>query len=76
MYAHTDSKLQHAILRLFIRCECLLPNLFVGTLTRESVTSALTCGITADEILQYLRQHAHPQCASRSPVLPEVCPSS
>ncbi len=45
MYAYTTSALQAAILRLFVRCECLLPNLFVGTLTRESVMGALKAGL-------------------------------
>ena len=72
MYAYTASQLQTAILRLFTRCECILPNLFVGVLTRESTVGALACGLSADQILGYLRQHAHPHVASRSPVVPEV----
>ena len=72
MYAYTASQLQTAILRLFTRCECILPNLFVGVLTRESTVGALACGLSADQIVGYLRQHAHPHVASRSPVVPEV----
>lgn len=73
VYAYTASPLQAAVLRLFVRCECLLPNLFVGTVTRESVLSALKCGLTAEDIVSYLRSHAHPQVAARMPVVPEVC---
>ncbi len=72
MYAYTSSTLQAAILRLFCRCECVLPNLFVGVLTRDSVAAALACGLTADQIVAYLRAHAHPHVAGRSPVVPEV----
>ena len=72
MYAYTTSQLQTAILRQFTRCECILPNLFVGVLTRESVVAALASGLSADAIVAYLRQHAHPHVAARTPVVPEV----
>lgn len=72
VYAYTASQLQTAILRLFTRCECILPNLFVGILTRESVVGALASSLSADQIVGYLRQHAHPHVAGRSPVVPEV----
>lgn len=36
------------------------PNLVVGVLTRDSVRQALRGGITADQIISYLEQHAHP----------------
>ena len=72
VYAYTTSQLQTAILRLFTRCECILPNLFVGVLTRESTVGALASGLSADQIVGYLRQHAHPHVASRSPAVPEV----
>jgi hypothetical protein len=74
VYAYTQSALQTAILRLFSRCECILPNLFVGVLTRDSVTAALACGLSADHIVAYLRQRAHPTVAARSPIVPEVRP--
>lgn len=37
MYAYGNSALQAALLRLFVRCDAVLPGLWVGTLTRESV---------------------------------------
>ena len=74
VYAYTSSALQAAILRLFVRCECVLPNLFVGVLTRESITGALGCGLTADQIVAFLRKHAHPHVAQRVPVVPEARP--
>jgi len=72
VYAYTSSALQAAILRLFVRCECVLPNLFVGVLTRESVTGALGCGLAADQIVDFLRKHAHPHVAQRVPIVPEA----
>ena len=72
VYAYTTSPVQVAILELFCRNDCVLPNLFVGTLTRDSVTKALGSGITAEEIVAYLRAHAHPHVARRVPTVPEV----
>ena len=73
VYAYTTSELQVAILRLFVRAECRLPNLFVGTLTRESVTQALDFGVQADQIVSFLQQHAHPHVLHKVPIVPEVC---
>lgn len=72
VYAYTTSELQVAILKLFVRSECRLPNLFVGTLTRESVTQALEFGVQADQIVTFMQQHAHPHVAHKMPVVPEV----
>ena len=72
VYAYTTSELQVAILRLFVRAECRLPNLFVGTLTRESVTQALDFGVQADQIISFMQQHAHPHVLHKVPIVPEV----
>lgn len=72
VYAYTSSPVRQAILRLFVRCDVLLPNLFVGTITRESATAALESGVAAEQIIGYLRQHAHPRIATRKPVVPGV----
>ena len=72
VYAYTSSELQVAILRLFVRAECRLPNLFVGTLTRESVTQALDFGVQADQIVSFMQQHAHPHVLHKVPIVPEV----
>jgi hypothetical protein len=39
---------------------------------RESVLAALKAGLTADDIIGYLRSQAHPHVAAKSPVVPEV----
>ncbi|GAX80863.1 hypothetical protein CEUSTIGMA_g8298.t1 [Chlamydomonas eustigma] len=75
VYGFSTSSVQVAILQLFCRTDCILPNAFVGTLTRESVLQAVDSGISADDVIDYLRSHAHPQAASRAPrypVVPEV----
>lgn len=72
MYAYTTSAVQVAILRVFVRCDALLPNLFVGTITRDSAIAALVLGITADQIVSFLRQHAHPRVSAKAPVVPPV----
>jgi transcription initiation factor TFIIH subunit 4 len=53
--------------------DCCLPNLFVGTLTRETFLAALEKGIGAEVAINFLRQHAHPKVANRVPAVPEVC---
>ncbi len=72
VYAYTSSPLKQAILRLFVRTEVLLANLLVGSITRESVMSALDSGITSEQILGYLTQHAHKRVLGRSPIVPTV----
>lgn len=47
----------------------------VGILTRDSVRQALRGGITANQIIGYLTQHAHPQMLqgeNASPLPPTV----
>lgn len=48
-----------------------LPNVTVGVLTRDSIRTALRSGITADQIVGFLRMHAHPKMKRPgTPVLP------
>ena len=57
---------------MFVQLDVILPNCIIGTLTRQSVISALNMGIHHEEIVQYLTQHAAPQVANEIPVLPAV----
>ncbi|XP_060065696.1 general transcription factor IIH subunit 4-like [Ylistrum balloti] len=70
VYAYTDSPLKVALVALF--CEMLyrFPNMAVGNLSRESVREALVRGITAEQIISFLRTHAHPKMLKQNPVLP------
>ena len=44
----------------------------VASITRESVREAYKIGITAQQIVSFLRSNAHPQISSRKPILPET----
>lgn len=71
MYAYSSSKLHCEILRLFARVEYQLPNLIVGAITKESLYKAFQNGITAEQIISFLQQNAHPRVAERTPSVPE-----
>lgn len=71
VYAHTSNPLQRRVLARLMRTDCLLPNLYVGTLTRETFMEALEAGLGAEDVTNFLRAHAHPQVASRVVAVPE-----
>ncbi|XP_073011908.1 general transcription and DNA repair factor IIH subunit TFB2 isoform X2 [Typha latifolia] len=71
MYAYSTSKLHCEILRLFSRIEYQLPNLIVGAITKESLYNAFENGISADQIISFLQQNAHPRVAEKTPTVPE-----
>jgi len=71
MYAYSTSKLHCEILRLFSRVEYQLPNLIVGAITKESIYGAFENGITAEQIISFLKQNAHPRVADKIPAVPE-----
>lgn len=60
------------ILQIFVRLEYVLPNLIVGSLTRDSIQAAVDHAISASEIIGFLERNAHPRMASQVPVLPET----
>lgn len=72
VYAYTSSELQIALLSLFVHLQYRLPNLAVGLVTRESVRSALINGITAEQIIEYLNQHAHEKTETNFTRIPET----
>ncbi|XP_071706463.1 general transcription and DNA repair factor IIH subunit TFB2-like [Rutidosis leptorrhynchoides] len=71
LYAYSTSKLHCEILKLFARIEYQLPNLIVGSITKENLYKAFSNGITADQIISFLQQNAHPRVAERVPSVPE-----
>lgn len=71
LYAYTVSKLHCEILRLFARIEYQLPNLIVGAITKENLYKAFQNGISADQIICFLQQNAHPRVAEKVPSVPE-----
>ncbi|CAI0407427.1 unnamed protein product [Linum tenue] len=71
VYEYSASKLHSEILRLFSRVEYHLPNLIVAAITKENLYGAFENGITADQIVSFLQQNAHPRVAQRTPSVPE-----
>lgn len=61
LYAYTNSPLEIAILNLFVSMKSRFANMVTGQITRESIRNALYNGITADQIIRFLEQHAHSQ---------------
>jgi transcription initiation factor TFIIH subunit 4 len=74
VYAFTQSPFHFALLSTFLRIDLRLPNMIMGTLTKESVRRAFVTNISSREILAYLTAHAHPQAlamaARGAPPLP------
>ncbi len=70
VYAYTKCSLQLALLSLFCDILCRFPEFCVATLSRESVQQALASGITAEQILHYLRSRAHPIMLKQTPIVP------
>lgn len=70
LYAYTDSPLQIAVLNLFVSLKSRFANMVTGNITRESVRSALSNGIKAEQIITYLTVHAHPQMQKTDSILP------
>ncbi|KAM6289038.1 LOW QUALITY PROTEIN: general transcription factor IIH subunit 4, partial [Aegotheles albertisi] len=69
IYGYTDSELQVALIALFSELLYRFPRLVVAQVTR-GVQAAIANGITADQIIHFLRTRAHPVMAKQSPVLP------
>ncbi|XP_065187328.1 general transcription factor IIH subunit 4-like isoform X2 [Sycon ciliatum] len=70
VYAYTDSALHIAIVALFADLQYRLPSMAVGLLTRESVHDALGNGITAEQILQFMKMYSHRQMRKNNPIVP------
>lgn len=50
LYAYTSNPLQISILNLFVTLKARYPNLVIGVITRDSIRSALSNGITAEQV--------------------------
>ncbi|AWP04961.1 putative general transcription factor IIH subunit 4 isoform 2 [Scophthalmus maximus] len=70
IYAYTNSELQIALVALFSEMLYHFPNVVVAQVTRESVQQAIANGITAQQIIHFLRTRAHPVMLKQTPVLP------
>jgi len=70
VYTYSDSALQLAVVSTFCDMTYRFGNMSVGVLTRESVRRALSVGITANQIIDYLRTNAHDQMLKEAPIVP------
>ncbi|KAI6408431.1 hypothetical protein MCOR23_001327 [Pyricularia oryzae] len=75
IYAYTSTPLQIAILALFANLKMRFAGMVTGQLSRHSIKRAISHGITADQIIEYLASHAHEQmhriaAIRNKPVLP------
>lgn len=65
-----DSPIQIALLAIFTEMQYRFPKMVLGSITRESVRQAFKCGITADQIINFLVVHSHPQLHTQNPIVP------
>jgi hypothetical protein len=56
---NADTEIQCKLLELFVEIQAMLPNVIVGLLTRESVQRAISKGIKATQLIDFLTQNAH-----------------
>jgi transcription initiation factor TFIIH subunit 4 len=66
VYAYTNSPLQIAVLSLFVSLKARFCNMIVGMITRESIRAAISNGITAEQIINYISKHAHPELRKKA----------
>ena len=71
LYAFTASLLDARLLSYFVEVQYRLPDMCMGEITRDSAHDAYRAGITAQQIITFLDNHAHPHAQGRSPVTPE-----
>eukprot|EP00124_Ichthyophonus_hoferi_P003975 Ihof_evm1s389 gene=Ihof_evmTU1s389 len=70
VYAYTDNTLEISMLGNFIKLLYRFPGFVVGIICRESIREALFKGITAEQICNFLKTHAHPQMKTQKPIVP------
>lgn len=70
IYAYTSSPLLISILSLFANLKTRFPNMLTATLTKNSIQNAISAGITANQIIEYLTTQAHPVLRKQRPILP------
>jgi hypothetical protein len=68
VYAYTPSVLEETLLRQFIKQEDRLPNLFVGRINQDQLLNAFRKGITPDQVVRFLEDHAHEKVWKKIPV--------
>ena len=72
LYAYTDSRLQIALIALFCEIHYRFPNVVIGLITRDSIRQALKSGMSAQQIINYLLMHVHPNVKDKDNPIPET----
>ncbi|XP_018017519.1 general transcription factor IIH subunit 4 [Hyalella azteca] len=72
VYAYSPTALQVSLLAIFCDIECRFPNMVVCSISRQSVRRAFLKGITAEQIINYLKLHAHKQMTKCTPIIPKT----
>ena len=67
VYAYTPSVLEEALLKQFVVQRDRLPNLLVGHIEQDQMLQAFRKGITPDQIIRFLEDHAHPKAGKELP---------
>jgi len=70
VYAYTQSPVQLSILKMISKQDAVLPNLYIGSITRAKIRSALL-SVSAEQIVSFLTLHAHAQVAKKRFPVPE-----
>ncbi|CAG0916404.1 unnamed protein product [Notodromas monacha] len=65
VYAYTESELPISLLAMFTEMLHRFPGMVVAVLTRDSVRMALKMGLTAAQIVDFLKMNAHPEMRRR-----------
>lgn len=68
--AYTNSTLSMEIISFFSQILYKFPNVIVAIITRDSLFKALTDSITADQIITFLKAHAHQEIHKNSCLIP------
>lgn len=71
IFAYTRKQLHISLLSLFAKIDALLPNVVVAKLTRKNVGHALDMGITADQIIHFLRRRVHHEMTKNKLSIPD-----
>jgi len=73
VYGYTSSLIKIAQICFFTNPKCLFSNLYIGIITHSSCQRAFESGITAVNILSFLRRFAHSQLSQKlNGALPEI----
>jgi len=68
--AYLRSPLHLALLGLFVDLSVHLPNVAIGTITRERAKAAFRMGVCVSQIVDFLCVHAHPLTRAHQPIIP------